>query len=507
MGATDRRIDRLSLGIATASLLILAGVLVQLTLTPIPAMLDYVNHLSRMFLLSGAPSPAYVVRYRLWTDLAMDLFVPVLAHVVGAQTAAKVFVGLSQVLVVTGSMALEWATKRRQRLGGPGGLLVLFSLPFAWGMMNFMFGLGLAAWAVAVWIALRDRRAATRWLVHATFVAALFVTHLFDLGIYGLTIGLYELSLMRTRPSLAASLRLTAFMASPVVLALAMAAAIGGDGVGQPIFHWDSFGTKLRWPLIFMNVYNPMFSVLTGAALAALVAVLVATRRLSLTRPGVWIAAGYAATYVCLPRMMFGTQYQDVRMLTAAGMILPAFMVTRLPWGAWRTVPAALVTAVLALNYASVANAWAMRQTDYRQFQATFPLLASRSTVLIAVQDAADRLDDQPLFYAPTLAASVRGVYVSSLYSTPGMQPLEPREAYRALAPLDPADYKPPDLSVLMASAKGAPSGRDIPFALKLWPQAYRYLYLIGPPISNPWPRHLTALAQGRSFVLYRIAG
>ena len=504
MADADTQIDPVSVGVGLVTLGTLVCALATLIFIPIPAMLDYVNHLSRMFLLAGPPNPAYAVRFRLCTDMAMDLLVPVLAKLTGVQAAAKIFLGLSQVLVVTGSMALELSAKRRLRLGGPGALLVLFSLPFAWGLMNFMFGLGVATWGVALWIGLRDRRSMTRWLVHAGVVAALFVSHLFDLGVYGLTIGLYELSRLQARPRLGSLAFLVAFMASPVALALAVAAKASGGGVGQPLFHWDAFDLKIAWAFVFMNVYDLRLSMLTAAALLVTILVLVATGRLTLTRSGAWIAAGYAATYLLLPRMMFGTQFQDVRMLTAAGLVLPAFMLTRLPAGLWRRLPAGVLAAIIAVNYTSVAQAWTTDQTDYRQIEASFPLLASRSRVLIGLRDSADRMAYDPLFYAATLAAPDRGVFVSALYSTRGMQPVEPRPEFQSLTPQDPADYKPPLLSVLMGARTGAlPPGA--PQALRRWSSDYNYLYLVGPAGSNPWPERLVRLAQGRNFALYRI--
>ncbi len=501
MGGIRRAADGLSIAVAALSLAGLAGAMIPTLVVPIPAMLDYLNHLARMYLLTGAPSATYAVHLRLCSDLAMDLVVPALARIVSVQIAAKVFLGACEVLVVTGAMALEWAVKRRQRLGGPGGLLVLFSLPFAWGQLNFMFGLGLAAWGVALWIALRGRRAGVRWAVHAAMVAALFVSHFFDLGIYGLTLGLYELSKLRERPQPFALARLGGFMASPLLL-LAAVMAVAGDGVGQAVFHWDDFGLKLGWPLVFMNVYDPALALLSAGVVFLLVAVLVATRKLTLTRTGAWIAAGYLATYVLLPRMMFDSQYLDVRMLSAAGMILPAFMATRLGAILWRAVPAALVAGVILADNGSVAWAWVDRQTDYRQFEASFPLLERGSTVLTAMRGEADRMSDEPLFYAPTLAAPARGAFVFSLYSMRGMQPVEPRAAFQSLAVHDTHDYTPPTLSALLAATKGQPT---VPAPLAHWLQTYRNLYVIGRPGPDPLPGRLTPLYAGRSFVLYRI--
>ncbi len=54
------------------------------------------------------------------------------------------------------------------------------------GVMNYIFGIGLALWALAAWIALRDRNSSWGIVVSTLFVIALFFCHLFAVGLYGL---------------------------------------------------------------------------------------------------------------------------------------------------------------------------------------------------------------------------------------------------------------------------------------------------------------------------------
>ena len=57
--------------------LLAAASLLPVLLTPIPAMVDYPNHLARMYLLSGNgtadANPYYQVVWALYPNLAMDL--------------------------------------------------------------------------------------------------------------------------------------------------------------------------------------------------------------------------------------------------------------------------------------------------------------------------------------------------------------------------------------------------------------------------------------------------
>src|ERR1700758_636801 len=91
------------------------GLLAALAILPvflveIPAMLDYPNHLARMYLLaaSGTPNenPYYTLTWKFNSNLAMDIIVPALGQLLGIAAATKVFLVLSQILVVSGSVAL-----------------------------------------------------------------------------------------------------------------------------------------------------------------------------------------------------------------------------------------------------------------------------------------------------------------------------------------------------------------------------------------------------------------
>src|SRR6202035_3439303 len=91
--------------------LLAAASLLPVLLTPIPAMVDYPNHLARMYILSrnGTPdaNPYYQVAWALYPNLAMDLLIPQIARLISVENATRLFLVLSQVLIVGGALALE----------------------------------------------------------------------------------------------------------------------------------------------------------------------------------------------------------------------------------------------------------------------------------------------------------------------------------------------------------------------------------------------------------------
>jgi hypothetical protein len=456
-------------------------------LTETPAMIDYLNHLARMELLaSSAPNPAYEVRWEFIPDLAMDILIPPLAKLVGAGAATKAFLILSQALVVTGAVALERVAKGRFGLAGLVALPVLFSTPFGWGLLNFLFGLGLAVWGVAAWVALRER-GPLLWIVHTGVVLALFVSHLFALALYGLVIGAIELSRLQ-QPEPRRLVRLAVPMAAPVGVLLGVM-ALSGASLGSDGVTWD-FVLKALWPFRVLNPYDPMLGAVTGAALGGFVLALALTKRLSMSRTGVWISIVLVAVYLVIPVRLARSAYVDVRVIAAAMLVLPAFC--RL--SGRRALAMATLVAIIVVNGAGTFLLWQDRQSDYAQIRAALPLIERGSAVLVARTDAA-ALTDQPLYYAPTLAVPESGAFVSSFYAARGMQPVVARAPYRDLEVSTPIEYLPATTAELRT-----PHARH----LVRWRERYRYLFVVGRPEANISPG-LRRLAGGRRFVLYRI--
>src|SRR3984885_3401029 len=107
--------------------LLAAAAFLPMLLTPIPAMVDYPNHLARMYILAqdGAPdaNPYYEVAWALYPNLAMDLLVPQMARLIGVENATRLFLLLSQLLIVGGALALERVVKGRVQLAGFAALM------------------------------------------------------------------------------------------------------------------------------------------------------------------------------------------------------------------------------------------------------------------------------------------------------------------------------------------------------------------------------------------------
>ncbi|MBR1165739.1 hypothetical protein JQ571_02060 [Bradyrhizobium liaoningense] len=482
---------------------------VPVLLTPIPAMVDYPNHLARMYILSqnGTPgaNPYYEVRWAFYPNLGMDLLVPQLARLMSVENATRLFLLLSQVLIVTGALLIEWVRKGRIHLAGFAALAFLYCLPFSWGFVNFEFGLGLALWGIAVYLMLAEGPWPLRFAANLIFVAVLYVAHFFSLGIYGATLGLFELSRIR-RGQVAypiAAARLGA-LALPALALLAIMHLTAGS-IGSEGNSWFA-AFKPVWPLRIMNGYNLTIAAITGLAL--MTGLLFAARRgvLRLEPAGVWLAIGFALLYLVIPAKLFGTSFVDLRMIPAAALILPAFCSLSLPSRAWRMAALAAIGGIILLNVAVVLAVWLPYRADYAAMIASFQKIDRGSRVLVgSTDDKGDPpfadLTSYPMYYAPTLAVHYADAFVPNLFTETGKQPVRPREAVRNIA----IPYGGPVPSGLLAAiAMGQPAA-DAPQFVRTWHRDFDYLYVLGSPAANPLPDRLEVLETSKRFVLYRI--
>src|SRR5260370_35016106 len=131
-----------------------------------------------MYILSqnGTPdaNPYYEVAWALYPNLAMDLLVPQMARLTGVEDATRLFLLLSQGLIVGGALALERVVKGRGHLAGFAALIFLYCLPFTWGFVDFEFGLGVALCGLAVFFGWAEHAWPLRFVSHAVLLAARF---------------------------------------------------------------------------------------------------------------------------------------------------------------------------------------------------------------------------------------------------------------------------------------------------------------------------------------------
>src|SRR5581483_4722207 len=165
----------------------------------------------------------YEVRWQPLPDLAMDLVVPPLAHLIGLDLAGKSFVAATLALIALGAALVQRALGGGWTLWSLFAFLVLYSNILLAGFLNYLFGFGLALLAFALWIALRHRRPALRLALSALLVLVLYFAHLMACAVYGVLVFGFELERwLAQRPRRASGLIWTFAAGLPFLPALAI---------------------------------------------------------------------------------------------------------------------------------------------------------------------------------------------------------------------------------------------------------------------------------------------
>jgi hypothetical protein len=489
--------------------LLAAASLLPVLLTPIPAMVDYLNHLSRMYILSqdGMPgaNPYYQAAWALYPNLAMDLMIPRMARLVSVENATRLFLLLSQLLIVGGALALERVVKGRIQLAGFAALMFLYCLPFSWGFVNFEFGLGVMLWGAAAYLTVVERAWPVRFAVNAVLVTALFAAHFFALGIYGATLGLYELWRAWDRKMSYRDLALRLVVLAIPVLALFALMRLTSGSIGSEGMAWN-LAFKPVWLFRIMNGYNLTVSAVTALALLASLYVAAGRGVLKLEPAGVWLAVGFLLLYLVIPSKLLGTSFADLRMIPAVALIVPAFCSLSLPSRRWMVLALAVVSGITLANLATVYVVWLSYRGEYADIIESFHKIDRGSLVLTATSGEGEDppfndLTQYPMTYAPALAVHYANAFVPNLFTEVGKQPLQVRSAVQRLAiPIG----GPFPIRGLAAIAAGQTSP-ETPAFVRTWYRDYDYLYVLGPSVANPLPDLLEELGRSPRFVLYKI--
>jgi hypothetical protein len=512
----DRALPRSATFSGTQIAILCIGVLMLTSIPilthPLPPIEDYVNHLARMHVLSSIGSDPdlarfYQIHWQIVPNLMMDMVVPTLAHVIGIYKAGQVFTLTTFALMLSGTFALNRA------LFGRWSLLPLIAAPLVYnymfliGVMNYMFGIGLALWATAAWVALRERAWPWRMAISAAFGIALFFCHLFALGVYGLALLAVELRLLCwTRRSQPLVPRLLDFVATglpflPVLPLLLMSPTWKLSGENT----WDSLG-KLDGLKFIVEIYSDVVAFMLIGAFAVGIVWALRHRLLRFHPIGLMMLAVGGIAYMALPRMMFATYMADQRLPIALAFLTIACLNVDLSHWLVRRGFLALVLILLVVRVIEVDANWATLSSTTLEFRDSLKRIKRGSTVLVVYANATggDDVRDLGLVHAPCLAMIERSALVTTAFTVEGKQVMQVRSGYRDR--VDTEDGTPPTLAQIVLAADHH-TGNIPPQYWHDWESRYDYVYALftEDDAANPAPDRLKLVHDGDRFQLYKV--
>jgi hypothetical protein len=417
-------------------------VCVPLLLTPLPPLVDYPNHLARMHVLADwSRSPLlrqyYTLAWHPVPDLAMDLLVPPLLGIVSLQTAGKLFLAATYFLSAGGVAVLHRAIHRHWSVWPLTAFLLVYNRLLLWGLVNDLFGLGLALWALAGWIAWRERGIALRLGFGLVAALAVYFAHLMAFGIYGAMILGYEVGRLRqSRASLrqSASALFVALLPFLPSFALFGAVFVPLHAAGAlAAIHLTPLRRKPDLLFSVFDLYNRPFDVACFVIAVIGTAFAYWRRWLRLAPEVAAPLILLAVLYVVMPDTLFGATGADRRMPLAMALLLIGGSTWHVAFPRQERLFLSTALAMFVVRLGVVAASWQASGQVYAKLLAGLDVLPRGARVAVAFPAAEVNAQTMPLLHFPVLAVARRDAFVPTLFAYATQQPIGFATDYRPL--------------------------------------------------------------------------
>ncbi len=480
--------------------LALIGLLLPLFVVEIPPILDYPNHLARIWLLSTYGrdpilSRMYAPDWHLIPNLAIDVVVPLLLRVFPLYVAGRVALAMTLLLPVTGTIVLHRAIHRRLSAWPLASCLIAYNVVFLLGFMNFLLGLGVALLTAAAWTALRPRRPLIATMALSIGAAAVFFCHIVPLLLLGVIVVCTQAELLLAR------LRRRERLLRAVMHDGAECAA----GFLIPVYLYldSSFGTaggtveylpvkmKLAELLSPVLTYDVALDVLTAVVICGVSMTFLAWRGCNTVLPlriGLAIAV-LLVMFVAAPFRAKGGAWLDLRFPVMAALLLFAGLAPpALPRMLGMCVGLA-IGMVFVVRTAKVVEVWHAHEAYVDALRGVVARIPPGSRVIVARADPelnrrwwhevppGRRLigfgsaDD----HLAVLLLIERRAFSPLLFSSPTQQPIEVLKPYRKLSV--PSGY-PPDYTRLVTTEPTGKDAEKFPY-LRDWPENFDFALVV----------------------------
>jgi hypothetical protein len=476
---------------------------------PLPPISDYINHLARMHVMATIGkdtqlSNFYEIDWQVIPNLTMDLIVPLLAHVMKIYLAGQVFLVAMFALMISGTLALNRALIGRWSAMPLFAIPLLYNFIFLVGLMNYIFGIGVALWALAGWVSLRERAWPLRFALSTASVVVLFFCHLAALGIYGIGVLSFELLRLWERRDEPWPLRIVDFVAGglPFLAAAPLLYASPTMQLASAIY-WDQRG-KIDGLMYVITNYSDM-------AAFAIVTVMIASmvwavrHRVLKFHPLVFVLIVVGSVvYFALPRIMFDTFMADQRVPLGVVFMVMACGDLELRRRLVRRAAMVILMLLVSGRMIEIDYYWTLLSDTTSEFRSSVRRIVPGSKVFVAYADRSlgEDVRDLGLVHAACIAMIERSALVTTAFTVAGKQVMHVRPAYRDF--VDRHDGTPPSTAQLIVAAEH-PLKNMPKFWLNWTKFDYVYVLFTEDEAPNPYPARLKLVADGDRFQLYKI--
>ena len=380
-------------GFAVANLLVCSLLLIPLLLVDVPPILDYPNHLARLYLLAFAAadpvlSQMYAAHWHVIPNLVIDASIPPLIRMLPLHVAGRIMLGVTLLLPLQGIIAYQRTASGTRSLWPLTGALVVYNGLFLMGFANFLISCGLALLAAAGWDTYRATYPRLTIAGAAAAAVLLFFCHLIGDLLFFVLIGSSELEAIFARrassPGYLGNVGARIFALVTIgIPPLALLMAVG-FAPAHSATQWIAPLKKL------LELFTPMLNYSTGFDMASLAVMLCALafamrHRWIACRKRAWIAlAALGLMFLAAPFEVSDGAYFDFRFPVMAGFTAVAgLMPLKQPRVVAATTFICLAT-LFAIRMTIVSTVWNDHNRDIAELRETIASVPGGSRVLAA---------------------------------------------------------------------------------------------------------------------------
>ncbi|HTG78220.1 MAG TPA: hypothetical protein VL553_01315, partial [Sphingomicrobium sp.] len=351
-----------------AAMILLA--FIPLAYPAIPPLVDIGGHMGRYKVavdLAGSPILQQWFSFR-WLpigNLGVDLLVVPLAKLIGVELATKLVVMSIPPLTVAGMLWVAREVHNRLPPTVAFALPLAFGHPFMFGFVNFALSMALALLAFGFWLRLgRLGKSKLRAILFVPISFIIFFAHTYGWGSLGLMCFSAEAVRQHDRGwSWWKAILRGAMHASVMALPLLLIVMWRTEATGGLTHRWFDWDYKWQYLLRMFRDRWEAFDIASAAIVLGVPLFALIHPRMTLSRNLAFSGLILAATYVLLPRIVFGSAYADMRLVpfAAATFILAVRFKreTHFPLARWLAVAAVGFMLVrFAGTTISMAMAW-----------------------------------------------------------------------------------------------------------------------------------------------------
>jgi hypothetical protein len=445
----------------------------------------------------------YNFQWALIGNLGVDLLIVPLAKIFGLEFGVKLIVMAIPAVTVAGML---WIAREVHGRIPPTALFALplaYGHPFLFGFVNFSLSMAFALVAFGLWLRLaRLGRQKLRAVVFLLIAPLIWVTHTFGWGM--LCVLAFSAELIRQhdrgggwfRAFFHAGIQCLS-LAPPILLMILWRS---GHVAGQTAdwFHW---ARKWEWFQKTLRDRWQWFDEASVAVLCALFVAAIASRRLEVSRNLGATALFLLVVFICLPRIVFGSAYADMR-LTPYLLAIPIIGIRLRP----RATPGfakALAIAGLVFCGARIASntaSFAIASAGFdRALTALNYVPENARLVSFSGHDCGDLWSTNRMEHLGAIAIVRKRAYSNDQWDMAGAQLLTTNKP--------DALYFKADPSQVVTAGPCRNRWRPLNWSLRNLPRdAFDYVWLMDPPVFDPaLTKGMTLIWQAGSDRLYRI--